>query len=277
MPHDASGNFLPGFFPEDWDRVAVQGPWIVDCGHDDFHTEIHPATVMAVASQEGSTTVSHVFYSPYEVSQQFNPDPAEATDFSKPGRFHDANTSTFPLYVYRLLAGMAGVGAPEFQGADRLESHSLINAVRQPDPVTWYVCAPGKAPSSGKLSVSADFTTRSGVEISVTPRDDVGCAEITATIGSKYTPMPLERKDCELDWDILNQQAQAALMLPGLDVRKAIDALVPASIVDKVNQNPLVDCYDPLVAPALTSGQGIKVSDDQPFPFYGQVNVSWKA
>jgi hypothetical protein len=31
-------------------RVATFGRWIVDCGHDDFHTEIHAPLLMAVAT-----------------------------------------------------------------------------------------------------------------------------------------------------------------------------------------------------------------------------------
>jgi hypothetical protein len=173
---------------------------------------------------------------------------------------------------------MAGVGPPAFQGTDRLQSHVLIDAQTQPSDVTWYVCAPGSKPSNGTLSVSSNFTTRSGVTVKATALDDIGCAEVTARIGSSYAPQALTRKDCVLDWNILNKQAQAALMQPGLDVRKAIDALVPKSIVDKVNQNPVIDCYDPLTAPPLSStGTGVTESDNQPYPFYGQVEVAWKS
>ncbi len=277
IPHGTDGNYLPGFTPENGDRIAVQGPWIVDCGHDDFHTEIHPATFTAIGRQEGSSTVSNAFYSPYAVSQLFTPDPSKVTDFADASRFTDPNTSAFPLYVYHLLAGLAGAGPEAFQGNDRLESHVLIDATPHIPETTWYVCAPGSKPSGGTLSVSADFTTRSGVKITVTPNDDIGCAQAEVSIGSNYAPASIVRNDCTLSWQILNQQAQAALLLPGLDVQKAIDALVPASIVDEVNKDPIVDCFDPLEVPQITSGQGIKVSDAQPYPFYGQVKVSWKS
>jgi hypothetical protein len=111
--------------------------------------------------------------------------------------------------------------------------------------------------------------------VTVTRHDDLGCAQVTATIGTSYAPAPLTRKDCTLDWDQLNEQAALALMQPGLDVRKAIDALVPASIVPIVNRNPVVDCYDPLQAPPLGTSGKVVVDDRQPFPFYGQVRVSW--
>jgi hypothetical protein len=277
IPHASDGSYLPGFTPSDGDRAAAYGPWIIDCGHDDFHTEIHPPSVLAFARQDASSTVSNVFSDPYTLTQLFNPDPSTSADFSDPSRFTDITTQVFPQYVLHLLLGMLGSGQPEFQGKDRLESHTLIDANRAIDGVTWYVCAPGSKPSGAKLSVTSNFTARSGVDVKVVPRDDVGCAEVTASIGSKYSPAALTRKDCELNWNVLNRQAGAALMQPGLDVRKAIDQLVPKSIVAKVNRNPIVDCYDPLTAPPLGTSGGVTVSDDQPYPFYGQVKVSWKS
>jgi hypothetical protein len=38
IPHGAEGKYLPGFTPNEGDQVAAYGPWIIDCGHDDFHT-----------------------------------------------------------------------------------------------------------------------------------------------------------------------------------------------------------------------------------------------
>jgi hypothetical protein len=35
-----------GFRPEPGDRAVIRGQWIVDCGHADWHTELHPATLI---------------------------------------------------------------------------------------------------------------------------------------------------------------------------------------------------------------------------------------
>jgi len=41
---ETDNNFVPPpYRPLHGDRVCVWGRWIVDSGHDDFHTEIHPA------------------------------------------------------------------------------------------------------------------------------------------------------------------------------------------------------------------------------------------
>jgi hypothetical protein len=277
IPHGSDGDYLPGFTPKDGDRAAAYGPWIIDCGHDDYHTEIHPPSVIAFAHQDGTSTVSNVYSDPYVVTQLFNPDPSRAADLSDPSRLTDPDTLAFPQYVLHLILGMLGSGPPAFQGKDRLESHVLVDANRSIQGVTWYVCAPGSKPSGASLSVTSNFTARSGVDIEVTPNDDIGCAEVTATVTSSYQPQDVVRKDCVLDWNILNRQASAALMLPGLDVRKSLADLVPGSIRDKVERDPIVDCYDPLSAPPLGTSGKITVSDDQPYPFYGQVSVSWKS
>ena len=252
IPHGSDGQYLPGFAPNEGDQVAAYGPWIIDCGHDDFHTEIHPPSVLAFAHPDGASTVSNVFANPYTVTQLFNPDASLAANFADTTRFSSANTQYFPKYVENLILGMLGTGDPAYQGKDQLQSHTLIDVNKRIKDVSWFVCAPGPKPSSGgTLSVTTNFTTRKGVELSVAKRDDLGCAQVTASIGSSYTPAPLTRKDCTLDWSQLNQQAALALMQPGLDVRAAIDKLVPASIIPKVNASPIVDCYDPLQAPPL--------------------------
>ena len=64
----------------DGTRIATFGRWIVDCGHDDFHTEIHAPLLMAVAkpasppagvSGASEMTSVQIMSRPYTVSQQF--------------------------------------------------------------------------------------------------------------------------------------------------------------------------------------------------------------
>jgi hypothetical protein len=65
------------------DRVALWGRWIVDAGHDDFHTEIHPPLLMATAHRtrsqqeagargvKGDATMVQIITRPYLVDQDF--------------------------------------------------------------------------------------------------------------------------------------------------------------------------------------------------------------
>jgi len=61
-------------------RIATFGRWIVDCGHDDFHTEIHAPLLMAVATPSppprgvrgaSQMTSLRIMSRPYTVSQKF--------------------------------------------------------------------------------------------------------------------------------------------------------------------------------------------------------------
>ena len=69
----------------DGSRIAVFGRWITDCGHPDFHTEIHPPLLMAVArpaplagdpdnppAGTSEVTSVRIMSRPYTVSQQFD-------------------------------------------------------------------------------------------------------------------------------------------------------------------------------------------------------------
>jgi hypothetical protein len=276
LPQGTDGSIQPDFVVKDGDRVAAYGPWIVDCGHTDFHTEIHPTNFVAFGQSSGSTTTAQAVYNPYTVTQLFNPKLDLLTDFSNDKRFSDPLTQAFPKYVYGAILRLAGAGPGGVCCADQLQAHMLIDANRTPGSVSWYVCAPQG--TSGALSYSYKFTVRPGVSISATPDEGLGCVKMTATIGRSYAPMVPDRRDCSLSWDVLTQQASAAVGSP-LDVKAAIEALAPASLISKVEQSPIIDCYqmpaDP--PPGGDSGQKTFVSNSQPFPFYGVVEVSRKS
>lgn len=56
------------------DRVAVFGRWIIDCGHDNWHSEIHPPLLTAVARPDIAKQLTHVdiIANPYLVDQEFS-------------------------------------------------------------------------------------------------------------------------------------------------------------------------------------------------------------
>ncbi len=75
-------DLLPDTYqPQDGDRTVLFGRWIVDCGHGDFHTEIHPPLLIATGRSSGpgdfgakcsaEQACSSVIGRPYLVSQFF--------------------------------------------------------------------------------------------------------------------------------------------------------------------------------------------------------------
>ena len=277
FPHQDTTTYLPGFIPANGDRVASTGHWIIDCGHSNFQTELHPPLMVALGHTEGNATVSHAFYVPYYETQLYTPIPDLANAVTdNTARFNDPNTLAFPQFLVQEIvrAGHAGPAGP-LCCHDRLETHVLLKGNTK-SPMPWFVCAPG--PKGAHLAVNYKFTVRPGVTISATPNEDIGCVEFTATISRSFSPMVPQRKDCMLEWSTLDQQAQAATGNPDLKVRDAIDKLAPPSFLKNINKNPIVDCYDPLVVPAPggpSQNQKVFVAPDQPFPFYGTATVRW--
>ena len=281
VPHEEGATsvgdgFLEGFVPQEGDRVALYGHWIIDCGHADFHTEIHPIVLLAFAHDDGTTTDVHVFYNPYYETQVLTPDRDKVADFSDPDRVSEPGSARFPQYLFQQLLRIGGLGPKgPLCCAERLDSNMIIDPHRDAS-LTWYACAPDRD-AEGDLSFTSRFATRPGVTVEATPGEPAGCVRFDATMDPRYEPFPIQPHDCVVTWDTLNRQAGAALGQADLDLRKSINALVPASFRPKVNRDPHYACFDPMVVPPLPTGGDAKqstTSDDQAFPFYGEITVT---
>jgi hypothetical protein len=276
VPHQDPTNILTGFLPVQGDRFAAMGHWIIDCGHGDFHTELHPMTFLAYAHTEGAKTVAHVFYDPYVDTQVFTPLADKVVDFSDPSRVTEPGSQRFPLYLFQELLRIGHLGPKgALCCADRITSNEIIDANTDPVP-SFYVCPPGAA-GGGSATFQSSFVTRPGVTVTGEADSDTGCVRFDATIGSDYKPLTPARKDCVTPWDELNSLAGQALGDPTIDLRKGIGAQVPASFLPAVNRDPEQSCYDPMVAPAPAApadGLHAKADPGQAFPFYGEITVS---
>jgi hypothetical protein len=271
IPHSDANTYLPGFLPQQGDQVAFYGRWIVDCGHNDFHTEMHPPSLVSFGHQEGAgTTVVHSFYYPYNVTELYNPDSSQVADLANTARFADPKTRALPAYfVDELLRIINGEH-------DRIQAHILMKAAPV-QPLTWYACAPSPKPAGAKVTASYQFTVRPGIGIQATPDNDLGCVRFDLKVGASYQPLNPTRHDCSTPWPELTPQLQQALMNPDIDILSLIKSKVGPDLAPIVERDPVFDCYDPLVvsAPGPASGSGVVLNADQPYPFYGQATVSW--
>jgi hypothetical protein len=270
IPHLDQTTYLPGFLPVEGDQVALFGRWIVDCGHNDFHTEMHPPSLVSVAEMQAGSTVMHSFYYPYQVTELYNPDSTEVADLTNTARYADPKTRTLPAYfVDELIRIINGEH-------DRIQAHILMKAPPV-EPQTWYACAPAPRPAGAKLATSYQFTVRPGIDVQVTPDDDLGCTRFDLKVGPGYQPLNPTRFDCSIPWTQLTPQLQQALGNDEIDILSLIKSKVGADLATQVERDPVFDCYDPLVvsAPGPASGSGVVTNADQPYPFYGQASVSW--
>ena len=252
----------PGFdLPAVGDRVLVGGRYIVDCGHDDFHTELHPMTFLAWAHADGARTVVHVYANGYRDSEQYQSMPANAGHVSDTARLGDPTTAPLPKSFVNEVIGMV-TGS-----ADRLRSFELMEAIR-PALADWEICAPADA-SGKKTVVHYDLRTRPGVTASVKTDNSSGCALVRSAVTADLRSPDVAMRSCTTGWDYLDT-------LAGTDVRATVKALVPAQAWPAIQRDPIIGCVDALSAPAVQAtpaGTTVATDSRQPFPLYGVLTV----
>jgi hypothetical protein len=263
-------------------RIATFGRWIVDCGHSDFHSEIHAPFLMAVAkpapapnANSTEMTSVHLMSRPYTVSQLFSE-----------GNFVD-----------HLLAEIAKVeaillGIPL---STRVEAHPTVftTPYEGRSYIKLLVQPPVKKPTSRvtvtqqRLMVSFHFTHRAGVSVQVfdAGNDTVGIIIVLGDLSPAQLP---PKHDLTVQWSELGSDYPKYMeMLQIADI-----LTLPGSIAAYfLNKGILTDIYDPpsasspldnqnVVTPVgigpFPAGAGVSEDDNQPFPIYGWLNVWWQ-
>jgi hypothetical protein len=263
-------------------RIATFGRWIVDCGHSDFHTEIHAPLLMALATPTSppagirgasEMTSLQIMSRPYTVSQKF----AE-------GNFID-----------HLLAEVAKVEAT-FLGIPmsfRVEAHPtifttpyggrpFIKLLVQPPPLKHV--DPTRPPP--RPTVSYHFTHRAGVAIQVFNAGN-GAVGIAIVLGDLNPATLPPKHDLTVQWSQLG--AKYSYVIDALQIADILTLdILPAIIL---NRGILTDIYDvpsasspldnqnvaaPVGVDQLQSWAGLSEDDKQPFPIYGWLNVWWQ-
>ena len=266
------------------DRVAMFGRWITDCGHEDFHTEIHPPLLTAFGRETtGSAgqpmTSTEVISRPYLVGQTF--------EDGKGIRHHLYNEllkgmavpDCFPIdaIVSGLLDENGGCkltvcdpitgdlcvdtfcAAPPLwfttPCTTRFEAHP--NFERKPfkglQTMSYIVSPPiPRQCAAHKLLVSAHFTVRHGVTARVEPFP-TDAAKVTITMDDRqYNAPPSPRKaDLSLSLDDLRFLDSGTADT----IETVRDVLIGISPVDLgplfsglLARGLLTDCYDPSYA-----------------------------
>ncbi len=265
---DLSG-FLDGFSePTVGDPALVMGRWIIDCGHGDYGTELHPMSFLAWSHRAGPTNTVHAYMNPYRDTQRYSPDLSILGRVSDTTRF--ARPDVKPLVPYlvdevlRILTG----------ATDRIRSQELLEAV-EATPPPWIVCAP--ADTHGRLVARYDIVSRPGVLVDVKLDHGHGCVIVTIRLSPQYQALDQPVRDCVLPWDYLNEIASDAAGAP-VDVRSLFEAQLPPDLAALVVAfDPLTTCADPLAGPTVASsptGTTIRTDALQPFPFYGVITVT---
>jgi hypothetical protein len=190
-----------GYLPQSGDRIAMKGRWIIDCGHDDFHSELHPITFMAFGHQTGSKTVVHVLDNPYRVTQLYGFGTGEVNAASPKGKpFPEAFEETVENLVKNAVFGFpADNGINLLVGIERTH----------PSTTPFKVCAPEGA--SGKGASSYAFVERKGIKIKVKRLKAAHCVAVTASASSKYEALQPPSRTCAMPWPWLSSKIAESL------------------------------------------------------------------
>ena len=263
-------------------RIATFGRWIVDSGHPDFHTEIHPPLLTATANVLpppqgvwGASERTHVeiMSRPFTVSQKFSE-----------GNFIDHLVAEAEKVEEAILW---------IPRSTRMEAHPHVYTVPYSGcPLIQLFVKPPTPRSRDAipeqtLTVKFHFTTRTNVAaVAYDASDDT--VGIIIVLGPA-TPAGLPTKhDYNVSWDDVENylgEGWLVALLTELDVvydpaaiwilRRGVktdqyDPPIAASDKDTVN------VAGPLPLSQLTGAMGYAVDDTQPFPVYGCMDVYWQ-
>jgi len=276
-----------GMVPEPYravlgDRVAVYGRWIVDDGHNDFHSEIHPPLLLAraqVVNAQGAQvypdasamTLMQLWGRPYQAAQKFT----------------DGNSKNLCLQTYVTnIAETAGdiVAYPPIFPKPFDGIHLVSFVVRPPVPTPPGAVSVVLGPAH--LECSYSFTTNKscGVQVQQSLSDPNAVEVILALNSAGYPSLP-EPPSTKVAWtiDSLRQSIPADL------------STLTSFLVDVVSDyqklvhggNLYVRTYNPLPAPDVTTHavpftplstlprSQVNVDDTQPFPIVGWLKLMW--
>jgi hypothetical protein len=286
-----------GYRPGPGDRVAIYGRWIVDAGHPDFHTEIHPPLLLAKAQalppgplgSWPSTTTVTLTSRPYLVSQLWDK-----------GSFRA-----------HMISEVENASGGFLTGSEQIECHPTVYSVPflEAFQMEMFAAPPwGPADPFVGVDLAYSLTCRSGVTVSIARAKVPTNMGVTITVSmdpSKYTAAPLPTKSS------LTLSTSAVLGDAGegsiTSLLTAAGILLDPLALAALNNGVLTDSYQmpanwltgpPFIGPAnpgnsdgpvpspsssigwasLKDGPVVlacQVDDTQPYPLQGVINLTW--
>jgi hypothetical protein len=189
-----------GYIPQSGERIAMKGRWILDCGHNDFHSELHPITFMAFGHQVGSKTVVHITDNPYRVTQLYGFGTGAVNASPKGVPFPAAFEETVENLVKNAI-----FSNPSFSGINL-----LVGLERTAPSVTPFkVCAPEVTP--GKVVATWAFVQRKGIKIKVKRSKASNCVTITPKANYQYKALQPRSRTCAMPWPWLSSKIAESL------------------------------------------------------------------
>ena len=273
LPLEIDGNLVPDDYSAvRGDRVVVYGRWIVDAGHDDFHTEIHPPLVMARAHCiDGAGAVSpprgdaitwvQIWSRPYQAGQLYSTE----------------DEKNIPMRPYLIdifeTAGDVNSYPPVFpKPFDGV--HGL--AVQVDPPVPRSAAMPGAVLAGKHLECSYHLTTNGScaVQIRQSPTNPDSVLVGLSLNSLNYPQLP-EPPSTYKDYSVSQLLEEAGESAPwivswlhGTIHNKEYGAIVPPNHESAETVVPFMP-IDQLPASKVVT------DPTQPFPIYGWLKLRW--
>jgi hypothetical protein len=269
--------------PDDGERMAVFGRWIVDAGHTDFHTEIHPPLLLARGKQvSNEATYSTVVGRPYLVGQEFDDGP-----FLKHLLIEVHKVA---LFASQKVEARPPIAAKPFAG-----TQTIRYFVRPPSP------QPPPEDTNATVKVRFSFTARKGVTVNLSKADEHTVLVTITMTEELYEPrgqiagrtenyFPSQLGLSPDDLDKVNYLIYAGIAdgaLFGEILFPPLGGAINAWRVREIlNGGILTDSYQQPVMPAplatrtcsidaLNTVPHFELNNNQPFPVYGYLTVAW--
>jgi hypothetical protein len=206
LTEEALTGIESAYVPKEGDRVAMKGRWIIDCGHNDFHSELHQITLAVFGHSSGGMTQVHVLTNPYRDSQLYGSSLGSVNSAATGKPFPEGFEASVETVVRNAVFGFPAVSSLSLQS-------ELERTLPSPTPIK--VCAPEGNPGKGKASYA--FTERKGVKIKVKSSKPMHCATISTSLTvSKYTAKQPRLRTCTMPWPWLSRKIAEALDLVGV-------------------------------------------------------------
>lgn len=266
------------------DRVAVYGRWIVDAGHPEFHTEIHPPLLMARARcvddhdrptlpSASATTHFQLWGRPYQSGQLF-----------KTGGDSGLPLREYAKRIAETLPGHIEAFPPIFDNSFR-GIHLIPIAV---DPPVLRPKPPSRLPQPGQwqLECSYHFITNGActIEVIKQPWGD-GADGVLVLLALNYAGLP-KLPEPPHSFDSYTISGLLAEAPGGADLSGVEEALV--SIHEHTVNRVKVRRFAPPATPGMDSSGEVPFTPlaslprstitkrtDQPFPILGWLKLKW--
>ena len=277
----------PPFQPLEGDRIVVWGRWIVDAGHDDFHTEIHPPLLMTSAHDSFGLTRSTLISRPYLTDQDFG-DGALAQ--------HLVNE------IFKMLpipAAPAPLCFASVQSGHVVAEPSIFTMPFEGQKYLSYVVRPlhDRPNANEQLIAQFDFYVRPGVTVELIDESaKTGAIRVLIHMdGDKYLPHRRPGTE-EVNYTIdqlderhpgLGQAIKLGLAANQILNITSLDFLCQAWFDSAINGGVLTVSYDAptypdanlttVAAGRLRSVPHYAIDVSQAFPVVGWLNVAWES